>query len=342
MTDIIGWDIGGAHLKAVRLRPDGHVMAVVQLPCPLWRGLEHLELAVVEAMETLGHAGQHAITMTGELADIFPNRYEGVIRIVETMRRRLPGTALQVFSGVRGFVAAEEVSRHATEIASANWLASAQFAAGKIGNGVLVDMGSTTTDIVLLQNGSAQPQAFTDAGRLTTEELVYTGAVRTPLMAVAQRAPVHGLWQRLAAEHFATMSDVYRLTGQLDAAHDMADTADGAGKTTEESARRLARMVGRDWEDADMETWVGLAQFFAQAQLQDLRPAVERILSRADYAAMPLIGAGAGRFVVRELARQMQRTYVDFGDLVEGWAEMKDWSAVCAPAYSVAWLGARV
>jgi probable H4MPT-linked C1 transfer pathway protein len=342
MTDVIGWDIGGAHLKAVRLRPDGHIMAVVQLPCPLWRGLEYLELAVEDALATLGHAGQHAITMTGELADIFPNRYEGVIRIVETMRERLPGATLQVFSGLRGFVAPEEVSRHTTEIASANWLASAQFAAGQVGNGVLVDMGSSTTDIVLLQGGCAQPQAFTDAGRLASEELIYTGAVRTPIMAVAQRAPFHGQWQRLAAEHFATMADVHRLTGKLDAAHDMADTADGAGKSAEESARRLARMVGRDWEEADMEAWTGLAQFFAQTQLQDVCGAVERVLSRANCEAMPLVGAGAGRFVVRELARQMKSEYVDFSNLVEGWAEMKDWSAVCAPAYSVAWLGARV
>lgn len=341
MTDVIGWDIGGAHLKAARLRPNGHIMSVVQLPCPLWRGLEHLELAVDDAIAALGHAGRHAITMTGELADIFPNRYEGVVRIVETMQQRLPGVGLQIFSGQRGFVSPEEASRYTAEIASANWLASAQFAAGQVGNGILVDMGSTTTDIVLLQDGSAQPQAFTDAGRLATEELIYTGAVRTPLMAVARRVPFVGIWQRLTAEHFATMADVHRLTGRLDAAHDMADTADGTGKSAEESARRLARMVGRDWEEADMETWVTLARFFAQAQMQELRSAVERMLTRTNDKATPLVGTGAGRFVVRELARQMQCNYVDFADLVEGGAEMKNWSAVCAPAFSVAWLGAR-
>src|SRR5436305_1575238 len=32
---VIGWDVGGAHLKAARVE-DGRVVDVVQLPCPLW------------------------------------------------------------------------------------------------------------------------------------------------------------------------------------------------------------------------------------------------------------------------------------------------------------------
>lgn len=339
MADVTGWDIGGAHLKAVRLAPDGKIRAAVQLACPLWRGLDQLERAMAEAVASLGLTGRHAITMTGELADIFPNRQTGVHRIVETMQTGLPECSLHIFAGQHGFVAPEAATQHAAEIASANWLASARFAAESVMNGVLVDMGSTTTDIVPLQAGRAQPQALTDAGRLASDELVYTGIIRTPVMSIVQRVPFAGQWQRLAAEHFATMADVYRLTGQLDAAHDMADTADGAGKSMAESARRLARMVGRDLEDAEMAAWLALARYIAQSQLQEIRAAVERVLSPAPSDA-PLVGAGAGRFVVRELAAQMQRAYVDFADLVEGDTNLRDWSAVCAPAYAVARLGA--
>ncbi len=338
MADVTGWDIGGAHLKAVRLRSDGLVAGVVQLACPLWRGEEYLERAVGKAVESLGPTDHHAMTMTGEMADLFPNRKTGVLRIVQAMQSSLPDCNLRVFAGQRGFVAPESVTLHTAEIASANWLASARFAAEAVMNGVLVDMGSTTTDIVPLQAGRASPQALTDAGRLVSDELVYSGVIRTPLMAVLSRVPFAGQWQRLAAEHFSTMADVYRLTGQLDAAHDMAETADGAGKSRAESARRIARMVGRDLEDAEMEAWVVLARFFAQAQLQNIREAVERVLSRAPSEA-PLVGAGAGRFVVRELAAQMQRAYVDFADLVEGDISMREWSSVCAPAYAVARLG---
>jgi len=339
MTDGIGWDLGGAHLKAVRLNEAGHVLSVVQWPCPLWRGLSYLEQAIDESLASLGHSRHHAVTMTGELADIFPKRSEGVARLVETISRKLPGVELKIFAGRHGFVAPGAAEENVSEIASANWLASAQYAAHRCGNGILVDMGSTTTDIVLLHDGSAQPLGFSDAERLTAEELVYTGVIRTPVMAVAHRVPFDGQWQRLTAEHFATMADVHRLTGNLDTAHDMAETADGAGKSLQESSRRLARMVGRDLDDAAMDRWVELAFFLADAQLQDVRVAVERVLSRGmEDESLPLIGAGAGRFMVRELARQMRRDYVDFADLLEGTNDLKAWAAVCAPAFAIAWL----
>ena len=222
----IGWDIGGAHLKAVRLDKAG--CKVVQLACPLWQGLQYLEGAVAEALKTLGDSQHHAITMTGELADIFPNRHQGVMQISQTMQKLLPRKDLK-FYGSSGFVTPNEVEANTHRIASANWLASAQFVAGKQADGVLVDVGSTTSDIVALQNGQSKPRGFSDAERLTSDTLIYTGVVRTPVMAVVQRVPFNGQMQRIAAEHFATMADVYRLIVKLPAKHDLVETADGQG-----------------------------------------------------------------------------------------------------------------
>ena len=333
--DSIGWDLGGAHLKAVRLDSSGCALAAVQLPCPLWRGLRHLEKALDQAMRDVGEGRLHAVTMTGELADIFPDRTNGVTRLVETMYARFPGKVMRVFSGRRGFVSPQAAPAHAGEIASANWLASAQFVARHCANGVFVDMGSTTTDIVVLRDGRAQPQGMSDAERLTSGELVYTGLVRTPVMAVVRRVPFNGDMQRIAAEHFATMADVHRLIGNLPEFHDMAETADGCGKSVEDSARRLARMVGRDLRDAPMVAWVALAHFIAGTQLQELASTMQVL---ADGMPGPVVGAGAGRHVVRELARRAGRAYVDFSELVSGGEDARKWAAVCAPAYSVAWL----
>ncbi len=84
----------------------------------------------------------------------------------------------------------------------------------------------------------------------------------------------------------------------------MGETADGAGKTLDESARRLARMIGHDASDAPIAAWIGLARVFKQIQLDALNSAAIRALSRnlMDDKA-PLIGAGAGSFLVRELAK---------------------------------------
>jgi probable H4MPT-linked C1 transfer pathway protein len=263
------------------------------------------------------------------LTDIFPNRHQGVMQISQTMQKLLPGKDIK-FYGFSGFVNPQQVEANSEKIASTNWLASAQFVAGKHADGMFVDVGSTTTDIVAVREGKAQPQGLNDADRLTDGSLIYTGVVRTPVMAVVQRVPFNGQMQRIAAEHFATMADVYRLIGKLDAQHDLAETADGQGKSPLESARRLARMLGRDLEDAPMLAWQALAHFIANTQLQDLLAAVKLL------APTTLIGAGVGRFLVREMAQRLKVTYVDFADLVEGDADVKDAAAVCAPAYAVA------
>ena len=65
-------------------------------------------------------------------------------------------------------------------------------------------------------------------------------------MAITDAIEFEGLRIPLMAEHFATTADVYRLTGELDERHDQHPSADGAEKTLPGSARRLARMIGRD------------------------------------------------------------------------------------------------
>ena len=53
MSSIIGWDVGGAHLKAA-LVEGGRLIDVVQLSCELWRGMDRLEIALDQATARLG------------------------------------------------------------------------------------------------------------------------------------------------------------------------------------------------------------------------------------------------------------------------------------------------
>src|SRR5262245_66037871 len=85
---IIGWDVGGAHLKAARLTDTGKVEAVVQVRCPLWQGMEYLHQALTEAELQVGRASRNAVTMTGEMVDLFPNRSYGVSRLASAMSER--------------------------------------------------------------------------------------------------------------------------------------------------------------------------------------------------------------------------------------------------------------
>jgi (4-(4-[2-(gamma-L-glutamylamino)ethyl]phenoxymethyl)furan-2-yl)methanamine synthase len=334
---IAGWDIGGAHLKCAVLDLAGRLGGVWEVPCRLWEGLDRLEEALATLPTRLGQdTHRHALTMTGELADCFRDREEGVRALVSYMVRRLGGHRILVYAGRRGFMGAARAGDHALDVASANWHASAAFSAWKAERGVLIDIGSTTTDLVRFGGGRVQYQGYTDGERLRSEELVYTGVLRTPIMAVANRVPFAGEWQRLAAEHFATMADVYGLLGQLEERG--RETRDGAGTAPEDSARRIARMLGRDLAAAPMRAWQALAAYLARAQVATLREALERVLSRDPEGPVPFIGAGIGRFLVRELARQLDHPYVDFSAFLEGPDPLREMGARCAPAAALAYL----
>lgn len=335
---IIGWDVGGAHLKAARVE-NGRVAAVVQLPCTLWLGLEHLDRALGEALARLGAGEAHAATMTGELVDLFQDRADGVRRLSSLLAGRLPD--LRIWAGPLGFLPPERAREEPRAVASANWLASVAWAARRLPQGLFADMGSTTTDLVPFAGGESRHRGVTDAERLAEAELVYTGAVRTPLIAVAQSIPFRGRQQGVMAEYFATIADVHRVRGDLPEGLDLHETADRRGKSAEESAARLARMVGCDLVDASMAEWRLLADAFARRQIEQLVAAAERVLSRGDLDRQsPLVAAGAGRFVLRDLAAALGLPYRDFSELVEGAPGAREEAAISAPAAAVALLAA--
>lgn len=338
---VVGWDVGGAHLKAARLDEAGVVERVILLPCPLWQGVERLEAALAEALGVLGPARLHAITMTGEMADCFAGRSEGVASIVAAMRTALAGATLRVWAGRTGLVDAEEAHRLTAQVASANWLASATLVAERLDAAILVDIGSTTTDLVPVAGGAVLARGATDAERLAAGELVYTGVVRTPVMALADRVPFAGDWVPLMAELFATAADVHRITGQLPDGADLHPAADGGPKTVPASARRLARMIGRDVESAPASAWNRLARWLAESQSRRIEDACDRILARENLPdGAPLVGAGVGRFLAAQLAERLRRPYLDFGRLLEGTEAARARGADCAPAVAVAWLAA--
>lgn len=334
---VIGWDLGGAHLKAARLDAHGRVERVVQLACPLWQGLGELERALDAAVAALGPAPAHAVTMTGEMVDLFPTRAEGVAGLIAVMRARFQG--LRFYGGNAGFVTADEADAAGLRLASANWCATAEFVAAGVTDALLLDVGSTTTDLVPIREGRVRARGLDDASRLEARELVYTGVVRTPVMAMAQTVTFLGRSVPVMAELFATAADVHRLTGRLPADADRYPAADGGEKTAAGSARRLARMIGRDAETSPADAWRRLAEHLSDAQARRIEQACEVVLAREPLpAGAPVVGAGVGRFLAADLARRLERPYVEFAGLLADAGPEAGLVSDCAPAVAVAWL----
>jgi probable H4MPT-linked C1 transfer pathway protein len=204
---------------------------------------------------------------------------------------------------------------------------------------LLVDIGSTTTDIIPLVGGQVAARAATDAGRLATGELVYQGVVRTPVCGLAQHIEFAGEPVNVMNEWFATTADVYRLTGELAPQYDQYPAADNGAKTQAASRTRMARMIGRDAREASAMEWRAFAQRWREQQLREIGANLARVVAtHPALAAAPLVGAGCGRFLVAELAREAARGFIDFGVLAAGAADPSAWAATCAPSVAVALL----
>ena len=279
---ILGWDVGGANIKMARIDGESRRAAVVERAFPLWREFSRLP-AVLAALAEDGvrhvsgtcqtpawHAPLMAVTMTAELADCFATKREGVGFVVGAFETAFPAAALWIY-GVDGrFRSGDEARQRPHDVAAANWMASASFLARMFPDALLIDVGSTTTDIIPIVAGRVAVRGRTDPERLQTGELVYTGALRTPICAIVRSVPVHGRACRIAAEHFAIAADVHLWLGQIDERDYTCETPDGRGRSRPEAGARIARMVCADVEMFGPDEITAIAEHLSQAQVREI------------------------------------------------------------------------
>ncbi|KKL88231.1 hypothetical protein LCGC14_1926770, partial [marine sediment metagenome] len=278
-----------------------------------------------------------AITMTGELVDIFPNREVGVAGILACVAQYIDNDKIMVYGAEAGWLSPKQATKQWQNVASRNWQASASLVAQVIPEGLFVDIGSTTCDIIPLAHGLAIPHGVDDFQRQTSRELLYTGAIRTPLIALSQHAPFNGRLVSLAAEVFATTADCWCLLDLLDPASIQDNSADGQPWQADFCASRIARLLGTDANQANMAQWQQLAQWFAEQQSHLISNAMLQVLSAHSNLAAdaPIIGAGVGRFIIEACAQRLNRPYLDFNEIL---LYKHSASADHAPAVAVALL----
>jgi probable H4MPT-linked C1 transfer pathway protein len=315
VTDsIIGWDVGGANIKAARIGAYAEHDDTVRLPVgferpfALWREPHRLPAVLSEVSDLLGNARTMALTMTAELADCFATKREGVAFVIDAFRAVFPACELWVY-GVDGrFRSADEARRCPRQVAAANWMASAALLAQTFPDALLIDVGGTTTDIIPIAGGRVVARGRSDRSRLRTGELVYTGSLRTPVCATVRSVPLRAGTCRVAAELFAVAADVHLWLGRINEADYTCDTPDGRGRGQRDAGARLARMVCADLEtlgDADI---TAIANHVARAQVRQIGRGVRQVMQRLgrEYPSWPGIAvlAGAGSFLAQRAAEE--------------------------------------
>jgi probable H4MPT-linked C1 transfer pathway protein len=300
-TAVLGWDIGGANLKAVMLAVEGQAIQALCRPFPLWKQPDKLTETLAALVASFPPATVWAVTMTGELCDCFPSRREGVSAILDAVERVAGAIPVWVWTTTGQFVTPAVARQQALRVASANWHALATAAARRFaprGSALLCDIGSTTTDLIPILEGQPCPYGWTDAERLRSHELVYRGVRRTPLCVLMP--------ERTCAEWFATTLDLFLILGDLPADATDTNTADGRPATLPEAYARLARLFGTDSEMVHAEALLHLAAPLLQRLEQELTGALTQVCQQNDWVRWPdvILLSGSGEFLARRIIRR--------------------------------------
>lgn len=275
-----------------------------QRPFPIWQQRDELPKVLAEMAAQLGPACCAGVTMTAELSDAFRTKREGVAFVLDAVQAALPDTHVLVF-GVDGrFHPPEVARREPLLVAAANWLATALVVARHVPTCLLVDIGSTTTDIIPIAEGHVVAQGRNDPERLVRGELLYTGALRTPVFAIVDRVPLWGHWCPVAAELFATAQDVHLLLGHLTPELCTSPTADGRPATHEFAAERLSRVVCADVEMLEKADILLIARHVAEVQVHRIAEAVAQVVAGSGVQG-PVVTAGVGAFLAKAAAERL-------------------------------------
>ncbi len=330
-----GLDIGGANLK-VFWRGEAR-----SVPFQLWRHPERLAEALRDLDRQLSLGHRIAVTMTGELCDCFESRAAGVRSIVQSVEDAFADRILRFYQTTGELVAAEQAVATWMLTAASNWHASATIVGLEMErrntrpwSGMLIDIGSTTTDLIPVVESKVAAFGKTDFERLFHRELVYTGIERSPVSMVAQSIHWQGRAIPLAQEWFASMQDVWMVLGRIAERPGDSSTADGRPADREHSRRRLARMLCTDIRELGEEFPGEIARQVARQQFESVASALLERVGTTGEASNSCVVTGVGEWLATEIVQEFFPGAEIF--------RLSEWLSPSASAGAAAWAVAKV
>lgn len=335
-----GLDIGGANLKAGF--PSSPDRPAIEMPFPMWTDWQSLEESIAKLVRHAASSDSCAVTMTGELADNFENRRAGVFYIADAVERICGDRRVAYYSCDGVWRSRNELEQAWDLVAAANWHATATWGARLLpgATGLIVDVGSTTTDVSLVQNGVVATNSRNDLERLTTGELLYVGADRTPICGLLSHVQFEGQQIALANELFATVGDAAVWKGLAPEFPELMQTADGRPKTRLSCGQRMARMLCRDLDDLDSELVDALAAQTIAAAEAAIGETISKRLATAGAKVKNVLAVGEGQFLLNNGIKAIEAISSNI-KLVSLADEIGEMASACGPAHAVAVLASE-
>lgn len=341
---IAGFDIGGANTDLTIVDFDEGTHEIKNIATdfeylPMWSNKEYLGDTLLNLIQRTDNADGGidsidgiGISMTAELVDAYETKKEGVLDIaskVENIFNNISSKDIPIaFIGTGNVLSMKELKANPLEIAAANWIATAQIAAKIDSNSIFVDTGSTTTDIIPVKGGKECAKGRSDYERLATGELVYTGTLRTNLASFLDEIRFCGKDFNVASELFAITADVYNVLDKISIDDYVCHTCDGAGKSKEESARRISRVLCADLDTLTFSDIVEISKYIHKKQVQQIAKSLDKV-AKEDLDVVITTGLGKD-ILAKEAANTLNLKTRSMGEL------LTDEECVVAPAIGTA------
>jgi len=339
LTNVLGYDIGGANTKAAFLKAQKGKLQDFTLAVeyfPVWKEPEKLSSVLLTLKERLGaeRLDGLGVTMTAELSDAYTTKREGVRQILTNVKKAFPHTLIHVLNNDAELEPIDAALEEPLRVAAANWAATGWLVAQWIKDCVVVDVGSTSSSIIPVLAGRVAAKGKTDLDKLICGELVYTGSLRTNVAAIAQSVPIKGAVAGVASELFALSADVHLALGNITEKQYTCETADGRGKSLPEALARLARVVCADTEMLTTQEIINMAKYIYDKQVTQVAEGLAKVYSYTKKQApseVPVAVTGLGKdFIARKAAEKIGvESIVDLGTL------MQTDVAIATPAFGV-------
>ena len=321
---IIGIDIGGANTKAALVTFDNgsitRCFSIIEY-FPFWEKTitqipEMLSKLTKKLQQKAGidssDVSYFAIAITAELSDAFQTKREGINVITKALAQVFEEDKLFFISTTGTFITIDRVLPDFSQVCAANWVSTALFLGEYVKNGILIDAGSTTIDLIPIINGKPSTQGKSDLERLIHHELIYTGGLRATIPSITHFVPFNNELIRISFEKFALISDVHIILNNITKEEYVNDTADNRSKSINDCYARLSRIICADIESINTEQLDIIANYIYQKQIElilsEIKLFLNEIIKRFPRISYPLkfyITGLSANFLIKPVLEQL-------------------------------------
>ncbi|NHJ39982.1 MAG: hypothetical protein FK731_08110 [Asgard group archaeon] len=348
MVKILGLDIGGANTKYALIEKklnSTELLTTGTRYFPIWKNYFDFQNFLLELKKSIqtkfGEIQYVAFVTTAELADCFLTKKEGITKICDDVSQVFLSESknnIPFILDVNGnFIPTNKASNKWLEVSATNWYASAEYLAMKFPNVIVLDIGSTTTDIIPIYNHKVVAQGKNDLERLISNELVYTGLLRTNVATIVHKIELKSKLIPVSSEVFATTGDVYFILDEISKKDFSVETADGKPVTKKNSYARLARVICADLNQLTKKEIIEIANQIKNKQIEMVSQAFMQVKQNylKKYDCNPeiiLIGLGSKTLASKVLHNLDIKDEISINDI------LNEEALNCFSAFAVAHL----